>query len=1423
MGKKYLFGILLTGMLLAFPSYAQTVAKRKAATAEWLKTQEPLTQDAVRAAKAAKAKAAKSKRPLKTPESTGEVVDEHGIIQQPAEGVEKTYVRTGPCYMSQSQQVKQTEQSGTITIVECSDGTIYIKDIIAYNPCETWVKGTKEGNTITIPTMQPLIYIGSRGANATIRWGMKTPSGSFMPKADQSEPFTFTIEGNSIVQQNTSANFFMGQFYDDDNSFTRYGIYQTVWNEFVIPTEIDDLPYTPSFTDLMDQESFTIINVNNDGGYWKFNTNGYAEYKYDWDNPGDDWLITPGIKLEKGKAYRFAIETWASYDDERLEVKMGTDKTAEAMTTEVVPSTDITWRDDDKRILENKFITVNEDGYYYFGLHAISDPNKYRLHVNNLVVEVSADLNAPATVEDLTVVSSTSKLAATISFKAPTKTAKGEALTGNLTQIDILRNDEVIKTFEDVAPGSELSYVDDDETLTIGSYSYKVIAYNANGKGLTSDAVEVFISNVAEVPYVADFSTREGFDACQVVDANGDSYTWKWAEGGNYAYYEHNSNNAGDDYLVSQPIHLERGKHYVVTANVNAFDEERPERFEVVLGRKAEAGSLTMKLIEPTEITSVFAADYSATFTVPVEGNYYIAIHGISDKGMYFLVAHSLSVTKGVEPTAPAAVENLTATAGAQAALEVNIAFTAPTKTANGEELSDNMNVEIYRDNILVKTLENVAPGSNQTWKDENVGNGKTYTYQLVPTNADGSGEKSEKVEVYVGYDVPAYVENVAAKDQFSNIHFSWNAVGTTGPNGGYVDPAQVTYMAWTIGYEDFMGIQIPVFDQLLGEVTAANNMDATFNTLEGEQGYKPFAIQPTNITGAGQETYASVLVGKPYELPFVESFTDNSLHYFWEAENAALLTSDDASDGDGSAVEILAKKMGGVYFESGKISIKDIVNPTLLFDAKGNGVRALTVYVAKDGGDYELLETAQLTGTYNTFQMPLGSVQDAEQYIRFKFKGMYMTPYELDASGNLVSKGNYVTLDAIRVSDLYEHDLEVALDAPATLTVGNDAKVKVTIKNNATNAASDFTVKLTAGNKELLNKTVTEELQGFASIELEAVYATTVFDEAGDIALQAEVSYEDDLNDENNTLVATLTLKDPAVTAPTNLVAEQAGDNAVKLTWDTPSSVAVAPMTEDFENGLNGFTTVDSDGDGYDWTHHENEETGKYKVTSGICSVFSESFSNDGTGALTPDNWLITPKAKLDGEFSFWACGQDKNYPAETFGIYVSTGESTDVNNFVPVSPMYTTTADMTKYTVDLSAFEGQTGYVAIRHYNVTDQFCLVVDDVTYTPANLTPESYNIYVDAALTDNTVETAAELKELTAGNHVFAVTAVFPNGMESKPVTASLEVTTAINEILNSGKSFTIYSVDGKLINRQATNLNGLKGVYIINNKTVVVK
>ena len=38
-----------------------------------------------------------------------------------------------------------------------------------------------------------------------------------------------------------------------------------------------------------------------------------------------------------------------------------------------------------------------------------------------------------------------------------------------------------------------------------------------------------------------------------------------------------------------------------------------------------------------------------------------------------------------------------------------------------------------------------------------------------------------------------------------------------------------------------------------------------------------------------------------------------------------------------------------------------------------------------------------------------------------------------------------------------------------------------------------------------------------------------------------------------------------------------------------------------------------------------------------------------------------------------------------------------------------------------------------------------------------------------------------------------------------------------------GEPVDVYSIDGKLVRKNATNLNGLKGAYIINGKKYVVK
>ena len=75
-----------------------------------------------------------------------------------------------------------------------------------------------------------------------------------------------------------------------------------------------------------------------------------------------------------------------------------------------------------------------------------------------------------------------------------------------------------------------------------------------------------------------------------------------------------------------------------------------------------------------------------------------------------------------------------------------------------------------------------------------------------------------------------------------------------------------------------------------------------------------------------------------------------------------------------------------------------------------------------------------------------------------------------------------------------------------------------------------------------------------------------------------------------------------------------------------------------------------------------------------------------------------------------------------------------------------------------------------------------------------------------------------------GTHRVAVTAVFADGTESIPAYATLEyIATGIDEILANGKSFDVYSLDGKLVRSQTRSVEGLKGVYVVDGKNVILK
>ena len=172
--------------------------------------------------------------------------------------------------------------------------------------------------------------------------------------------------------------------------------------------------------------------------------------------------------------------------------------------------------------------------------------------------------------------------------------------------------------------------------------------------------------------------------------------------------------------------------------------------------------------------------------------------------------------------------------------------------------------------------------------------------------------------------------------------------------------------------------------------------------------------------------------------------------------------------------------------------------------------------------------------------------------------------------------------------------------------------------------------------------------------------------------------------------------------------------------------------LTYDFEDGAQGWTIIDADGDGYCWESHINTGSGNHNTHSGDGVMTSASYDNDSGVALTPDNYLVSPQVQLGGSITFYACAQDASWPSEHFGVAVSTTNNTNAAAFTTIQE-WTMTAKSVgaptdfnrqggtrdsgayyEYTVDLSAYAGQTGYVAIRHFNCTDWFYLNIDDIT-------------------------------------------------------------------------------------------------------------
>ena len=156
-----------------------------------------------------------------------------------------------------------------------------------------------------------------------------------------------------------------------------------------------------------------------------------------------------------------------------------------------------------------------------------------------------------------------------------------------------------------------------------------------------------------------------------------------------------------------------------------------------------------------------------------------------------------------------------------------------------------------------------------------------------------------------------------------------------------------------------------------------------------------------------------------------------------------------------------------------------------------------------------------------------------------------------------------------------------------------------------------------------------------------------------------------------------------------------------------------------DFEDGtLQGWITLDGDGDGHNW---EPSIGGMGHNSNGMVMAYSKDYA---TGEpLTPNEYLVSPRLVLSEDWPvirFYACALDEIYPAEHFGVSISTTVNNDPLAFTLLSEWTIAAKDAGNrqgnwynYTVDLSAYTGQEVYVAIRHHYCSGQSAIFVDDI--------------------------------------------------------------------------------------------------------------
>ncbi|MBO6296133.1 MAG: T9SS type A sorting domain-containing protein [Prevotella sp.] len=463
------------------------------------------------------------------------------------------------------------------------------------------------------------------------------------------------------------------------------------------------------------------------------------------------------------------------------------------------------------------------------------------------------------------------------------------------------------------------------------------------------------------------------------------------------------------------------------------------------------------------------------------------------------------------EANAPSYVRNLTAQAGAEGAPTANFTWSNPTQTYMKENLTQLNGVKVYRNDVLVKTVNTTQVGAEITFEDTNVPTGY-HNYKFVTFNAAGDGLYKD-VDLFVGRDTPEGVIDPTLTSDGGNAVVTWTAP-QKGQHDGWIDASTLKYKV--VRFPD---------NKVIAEATT--DTEIVDNTITTWGGYY-YEITPSTVDGEGSKAQTNVLaMGPGMTIPYTNNFSTQAKFNEWTVLDANDFGGGIYGDGVSWAFDSFRNLASYASYTTLNKGEDYLVSPKFNFEAGKEYQIRYKYYTINwvDENRDPIMEEMQVyygqqpTATgLSTLVKDLGEFHTASAtylYGKDNFKPEAGEGYIAFKATSPGDRG-IIFLNDFSLREYSDKDLSVTkfnASSTANATIRQEAGIDVTNEGKA--AQSNYTVEVfNVGTGEVLGQSAGEAVNPGETVNVKVSWTPK---EAGNITISARVVLDGDTYPEDN------------------------------------------------------------------------------------------------------------------------------------------------------------------------------------------------------------------------------------------------------------------------------------------------------------------